>query len=60
MNGKTTNSKPLHQGQILTVLGGRYKGHGARVLKIGPRMVQVMIAGQVKSVTRESLGYAAD
>lgn len=54
----SSNPKPIHLGQILVIQGGTFKGHGARVLKIGKRKVQVMIAGKVKTVTRESLGYA--
>jgi ribosomal protein L24 len=53
-----SSKKPLHLGQILVIQAGTYKGHGARVVKIGPKKCQVIIEGKIRTVSRESLGYA--
>lgn len=49
--------KPLHVGQIVTVTGGQYNGHGAQVKKIHAVMVEVMINGRLVRLKKGRLGY---
>lgn len=49
--------KPLHVGQIVTVSGGKYSGHGAQVRKIHATSVEVLIEGRIVRLKKGRLGY---
>lgn len=48
--------KPLHNGQIVTVKGGKYDGHGAEIKKIFDGFVECLIAGKIVRLKRERVG----
>lgn len=49
--------KPLHVGQIVTVSGGKYNGHGAQVRKIHAASVEVLIQGRLVRLKKGRVGY---
>lgn len=49
--------KTLHNGQIVTVKGGKYDGHGAEIKKIHGDYVECLIGGKIVRLKRERVEY---
>lgn len=47
--------KALHNGQIVTVNGGKYNGHGAQIRKIHEKFAEVLIGGRIVKLKLERL-----
>lgn len=54
------NGQKMGPGQIVTIAGGKYDGHGARVCKVDhdAQKVDVMIAGKVVKLGFERVGLS--
>lgn len=54
------NAQKMGPGQVVTIRGGKYDGHGARVCKVDHdrQKVEVMIAGRVVVLGFERVGLS--
>jgi transcription antitermination factor NusG len=50
-------SKPVMPGQIVTINGGKYHGHGAEIKKIHADRVEVLIAGKIVHLKMERVSH---